>query len=1024
MTRINTNLSSLTAQHSLQRANDSLGTALTRLSTGLRINSGKDDPAGLIASQQLGSEINSIGQSIKNSQRAGNIIATADAALGEVSSLLSDVRTLVQSSANKGAVSAAEIAANQVQVDNALDAITRIAQTTVFAGQKLLNGSKSFSVSGSLGSFNSPTDITINSFDPSLHTASAANDVSLNVTQEATKKSVSFKGSDYNTGTSLSLLDLSVGTSTRTSSTIVTNDFSLANATSSLGSLSTGSTRYTRVIEGGATGLADLAGAGSESITLDVTGNLGTESITVNVAAFKADTQVLTDAINATSATTGVFASGSGAGGDLTLTSTRVGTTGTIATLNATAGQGAQETVRTLDPGAGSSYSTLAAAAPGNVITFDLTGSLGTATGLSVNLQALKADSGALVSVINAATGTTGITASGSGADGTITLTNATGGITAITFANVAAGGGTVAGDVTLFNAAISAGTQTLGDTDVTEFNAAITGSATTAATNGALGTKTTEFTITGNKGTAVISTAALAAGGLTGNDVIINNNFTGNAGITAFADLINTRTDSTGVVASVSNTGNLVLTSQGVGSTSLANLTVATAGADQTLLNNASTKSTSTGADGTSNTTTLELIGDIGRAVITVNNDAVINDSTVLKNAINSVTTQTGLTATGGGFGADVSLSASKFGSAGVVTINALAASNSADITLLNNASSRTVVAGKDATGTISTSASTGSFTAIGEKISYTDASISLDAQVDPTLTPSVTATTTLKFAATGAGGLGNLTGTGTDTISFSLTGVVNGAQVNTTISGVNAAALKADSRVLVDLINKSSSTSGVVATTTGATGDIVLSSTTAGTSGQVSITATAATQAADVTAFNNSGTYANTIAGANPNISNSFDVTGGALFQIGPSVNYANQVNINITSLDLETLGRDYTTTGNKGLSALRTGGTDSLDKSDLSDAAALVEQAISQVATLRGKLGAVQKNAIDSNIRSLQTSLEQVTAAQSSIRDADFAQETAALTRSQILVQAGTNVLALSNQAPQSVLSLLGR
>ncbi len=92
MTRINTNLSSLTAQHSLQRANDSLGTALTRLSTGLRINSGKDDPAGLIASQQLGSEINSIGQSIKNSQRAGNIIATADAALGEVSSLLSDVR--------------------------------------------------------------------------------------------------------------------------------------------------------------------------------------------------------------------------------------------------------------------------------------------------------------------------------------------------------------------------------------------------------------------------------------------------------------------------------------------------------------------------------------------------------------------------------------------------------------------------------------------------------------------------------------------------------------------------------------------------------------------------------------------------------------------------------------------------------------------------------------------------------------------------------------------------------------------
>ena len=202
------------------------------------------------------------------------------------------------------------------------------------------------------------------------------------------------------------------------------------------------------------------------------------------------------------------------------------------------------------------------------------------------------------------------------------------------------------------------------------------------------------------------------------------------------------------------------------------------------------------------------------------------------------------------------------------------------------------------------------------------------------------------------------------------------------------------------------------------------MLESTTNGSAGQVAITATAATQAGDVTVFNNADTFASIVAGANPAVSNNFDVTGGALFQIGPSVNYANQVNINITSLDLSTLGRDYTTTGNKGLSALKTGGSDSLDKADLTDAAAIIEQAISQVATLRGKLGAIQKNAIESNIRSLQTSLEQVTAAESSIRDADFAVETANLTRSQILVQAGTNVLALANQSPQNVLSLLGR
>jgi flagellin len=1023
MTRINTNISSLTAQHSLRKSNDSLQTALTRLSTGLRINSGADDPAGLIASEQLGSEITSIGQSIKNSERAGNIIATADAALGEVSSLLNDVRNLVQSSANKGAISADEIAANQVQVDNALDAITRISQTTVFGGQKLLNGTKSFSVSGSLGAFNSPTDIKINSFDPSLHTATANDDVSLTVTKEATKKTVTLKGTDFNTGTSNSLLDLSRGTSTSTATTVVTNDYSLANATSSLNSLSTGSTRYQRVIEGGAGGLADLAGSGSDTVTLDVAGNIGTASITVNVAAVKADSSVLTAAINNVTAQTGVYASSAASSGaDITLKSTFVGTTGTTATLTATSSTSGRATVRTIDPGAGSSYSGLAAAGVGNVITFDLTGSTGTKTGISVNLQALKADSGALVTAINAWTNTTGVTASGSGADGTITLTNAAGNNTAITFANVAAGGGTVVGDVTKFNAAISAGTQTLGATDTAILNAGTTTA--TAATDGALNTKTTVFTITGNKGSADISTAQLSVGGLTGNDVIINNDTTNNNGLQAFVNLINTRTDSTGVVASIDGANNLKLTSQGVGSTSVASISVAASGADQTLINSTSTTSTATGTNGTSNTTTLELIGDKGRSVITFNNDAVINDAAVLRNAINAVTDQTGLVASGSGFGNSVTLTASKYGSSGTVTVNALAASNSADISLLNSGSSRVTVGGVDATGTISHSKGGGTFTATGELLTYNDNALSLNATLDPVLTPAIRATTTLSHAAVNSGGLGSLSSSATNTIDLQLTGTVNGVVVTTNLTGLSVYQLKNDSQYLVDKINATSTTSGVQASTTGASGNIVLSATVAGSGGTVGISATAATSNSDVTAFNNTDTFSATVAGSNPAVASNFDVTGGALFQIGPSVNFTNQVNVNITSLDLTTLGRNYTTTGNDALSSLKTGGANSLDKSDLSKAASIVDQAISDVATLRGKLGAIQKNAIDSNIRSLQTSLEQVTSAQSSIKDADFAVETANLTRSQILVQAGTSVLALANQKPQNVLSLLPR
>ena len=110
-------------------------------------------------------------------------------------------------------------------------------------------------------------------------------------------------------------------------------------------------------------------------------------------------------------------------------------------------------------------------------------------------------------------------------------------------------------------------------------------------------------------------------------------------------------------------------------------------------------------------------------------------------------------------------------------------------------------------------------------------------------------------------------------DTITLQLSGTVNGNQVTTTISGVNVAAAKADSRYLTDLINATSKTAGVSASTTGATGDIVLSSTTAGAGGTVGITATAATQSGDVAIFNNSDTLKSTVAGSNPATANKID-------------------------------------------------------------------------------------------------------------------------------------------------------
>ncbi len=148
MTRINTNVSSLNAQKTLARSNAMLQVSLTRLSTGLRINTGKDDPAGLIASEVLRSDIIGVQRAITNSQRANQMIATADSALGQVSSLLNDVRGLISEAANTGAMSLEQISANQLQIDSSLEAIDRIAQVTQFQGRRLLDGSLDFITDG------------------------------------------------------------------------------------------------------------------------------------------------------------------------------------------------------------------------------------------------------------------------------------------------------------------------------------------------------------------------------------------------------------------------------------------------------------------------------------------------------------------------------------------------------------------------------------------------------------------------------------------------------------------------------------------------------------------------------------------------------------------------------------------------------------------------------------------------------------------------------------------------------------
>jgi flagellin len=160
MSVINTNIQSLVAQNALRQNNAAESTSLERLSTGLRINTGADDPSGLIASENLKSETTGLNAAIDNANRADNIIGTADGGLGEVNDLLTQLQGLVSQSANTGGLSTAEVAANQTQVDSILSTIDRIAGSTSFSGKQLLNGDLSYTTSGV--SSTALTDLSIN----------------------------------------------------------------------------------------------------------------------------------------------------------------------------------------------------------------------------------------------------------------------------------------------------------------------------------------------------------------------------------------------------------------------------------------------------------------------------------------------------------------------------------------------------------------------------------------------------------------------------------------------------------------------------------------------------------------------------------------------------------------------------------------------------------------------------------------------------------------------------------------------
>ena len=179
MSRINTNVQSLIAQRVLGNNNKSLTTSLERLSTGLRVNRGKDDPSGLIASEALRAEARGTGQAISNAERADQVANIAEGGLQEISGLLTELQGLVTQTANDAGLSAAEKEANQLQVDSILQTIDRVAAATSFQGIKLLNGNFDYTVNSV------DSDVADYKVNGAKLTFEGTRDVNVQVTQSA-----------------------------------------------------------------------------------------------------------------------------------------------------------------------------------------------------------------------------------------------------------------------------------------------------------------------------------------------------------------------------------------------------------------------------------------------------------------------------------------------------------------------------------------------------------------------------------------------------------------------------------------------------------------------------------------------------------------------------------------------------------------------------------------------------------------------------------------------------------------------
>jgi flagellin len=540
---INTNTASLNAQRNLTTSQSGLTTSLQRLSSGLRINSAKDDAAGLAISDRMTSQIRGLTQAARNANDGISLAQTGEGALSEITNNLQRIRELSVQSVNSSN-SASDRAALDLEVQQRLSEIDRVSSSTSFNGLKILNGSagnSAFQIGANVGetiSIDMSVSMRTNSIGSS---ATAATSVALNTLVDPTVSAgTAEQVASFTTGAvDLTKTDFSSVAATAGSDTVA---FASPAAVGDSVTLNGVTFTFADTAAPGDPTSSVVTNATSVTVKMDMTGATAQDSSDALKAAI--DDAKSTGAV-ATAGTLATISTASSTG-TLTISDSTAGLHGTAnRTLTASAAAVTQDvTGSDADNSKNASFKV-------GATTVNLTGNYTTLAALASAIDGALTTAGPAASKITVAASGTGLSftnAAGKGAAGDPVISASSAG--AIAAGIVPTGGTAVAGKDAV--AATTAKTLTLGASDlsikvgsgdavnitgtfttskqlVDSINSAVAGANASIDANGKLSISSSEaVTIAGTKGTATTGAGAMgftatnaASGNLDGKNVL-----------------------------------------------------------------------------------------------------------------------------------------------------------------------------------------------------------------------------------------------------------------------------------------------------------------------------------------------------------------------------------------------------------------------------------------------------------------------------------------------------------------------